>query len=96
MYPTNTSIILNNPLKQNYSINNINETKLLNPRLLLDSFFTNKNARYNLRYDFDDNSNANQSADSHFLASSIGIFGLCRAFLVFVLLAPRNESSEHK
>ncbi|GES73991.1 hypothetical protein GLOIN_2v1497116 [Rhizophagus clarus] len=94
---TNTII---SPLKQTYSINDINETANLTnftpSHLLLNSFFTNQkqSKRCHSFYVDDDNLNTNHSTDSHFLASSIGIFGLCRAFLVFVLLPPKNESNE--
>lgn len=89
---TNTNIILNIPIKQTYSINDINETNLTNfntPHNLLNSFFINQ--KQSIRFNsYDNNLNENHSTDSHFLASSIGIFGLCRAFLVFVLLAPKK------
>jgi hypothetical protein len=87
---TNTNIILNIPIKQTYSINDINETINFNtPHNLLNSFFINQ--KQSIRFNsYDNNLNENHSTDSHFLASSIGIFGLCRAFLVFVLLAPKK------
>lgn len=100
---TNTNIILNIPNKQTYYINDINETtnltnfnSFLNSHNLLNSFFIKQkqNTRFNSSYFDDNNLNENHSTDSHFLASSIGIFGLCRAFLVFVLLAPKNKFNE--
>jgi hypothetical protein len=99
----NTNIILNIPLKQTYlySINDINDetTNLSNftsSHLSLNSFFTNQkqSTRYK-SFSFNvNNLSTNHSTDSLFLASSIGIFGLCRAFLVFVLLAPENKFNE--
>ena len=75
--------------------NNVNEiTNLTNftPFLNFHLPFFTKSVRYDSYY-FDEN--AKQSTDSRFLASSIGIFGLCRAFLVFVLLAPKDKFNEY-
>src|ERR1051325_6789311 len=92
MYSANTNVILNIPNNINKRNEKTKFTSFLNSHhLLLGSFFANQ--KQSVKY-FDDN-NMTQSTDSHFLASSIGIFGLCRALLVLVLLPPKNEFNEY-